>query len=223
MWHIRDGVEQTTDAVATIRPNDATFVGARHLLNGRSKISIQRPRFHQRQGGGQTIKRRFHDPSPIFIHVTNAKGFVKITVVSTQIVRRHVNVDDIPVLNFSIIRNTVTDHFVDGGTDRFWEIVVIQRGGITTSFQTRLVYDSIDLIRRHPRPDGPSGNVQNFSAHLTRVSQTVFSVQLFGSVDSDRVVMRLVSLFRLGNSGTVIGVVGLFDDAAAGGGDQPFG
>lgn len=42
------------------------------------------------------------------------------------VVERHVDVEDVTVFKFTLVGNAMTDYFVDGGADGFWEVAVVE-------------------------------------------------------------------------------------------------
>lgn len=98
------------------------------------------------------------------------------------VVERNVDVQNIPVLEDSMVRNSVADDFIYRCADRFGEVVVVQRRGICLkssleidvlgkkmfddphlSFYASLVHDFVNIIGCNARLDRSSRNIQDFS------------------------------------------------------------
>eukprot|EP00529_Nitzschia_sp_RCC80_P001596 CAMPEP_0113512818 /NCGR_PEP_ID=MMETSP0014_2-20120614/39535_1 /TAXON_ID=2857 /ORGANISM="Nitzschia sp." /LENGTH=91 /DNA_ID=CAMNT_0000409187 /DNA_START=510 /DNA_END=785 /DNA_ORIENTATION=+ /assembly_acc=CAM_ASM_000159 len=89
---------------------------------------------------------------------------------STFVVRRYININNITILDLTVVWDSMADNFVDTRADTFGEVVVIQRGWVTIPFDTCLMDDSVDFIRRNARPQGFAGNVKYLPSHPTRMS-----------------------------------------------------
>lgn len=201
-------VKQASNSMPTIGSHHTAFVGTCNLVNRRSQISVKSSRFHHRQGRRQTFKGCLHKFLSIGIHLSNTKCLIQISMVSTLVVGRDINIHNITVFDFSIIRNSVTNDLVNGSANTLGKIVIIQGRRITSSFYRCFVNDAIDFIRRRTHPTRFSTKIQHFSTHGTCMAQTIFAIQLFGSVHSNRVVIGFILSFRLRNASNVIGVVG---------------
>mmetsp|Transcript_7387 Transcript_7387/g.21654 ORF Transcript_7387/g.21654 Transcript_7387/m.21654 type:complete len:241 (-) Transcript_7387:233-955(-) len=188
MRDVRDGVKQCADSVTAISSVDAAFVRHGLFVDGRTQIAVQRAWPHQSKCGCQTFECRPNKALSVSVDLANTECFVEITVVSAQIVRRHIDVDNVSILNFSVIRNSMTNDFVDAGADRFWEVVVIQRRRVAHAFHACFVDNAINFIRGNAWTQGLAGEVQNFSSHLACVTQTVLRIQLLRRVNSNVVV-----------------------------------
>ncbi len=116
-------------------------------------------------------------------------------MVTSLIVDGNINVDDITVLNFSVIRNTVTDDFVDRRADTFGKVVVIQRRWVAATFDRGLMDDPVNLIRGYARPECLTSDIQHFTAHLAGMAETVFTVEFLFGVDTESRVGGPVLLF----------------------------
>jgi hypothetical protein len=115
------------------------------------------------------------------------------------------------ILNFSVVRNTMANHLIHTRAHAFGELIVIERRRVTLSFHTGFVDNAINLIGRDPHPEGVACNIQDFSSHPTGMAKARFAVQFFLRVNTNVFVTRFVLLFRLGDSGHVIRVVGSGD------------
>lgn len=95
MRDIGDGVEQTANAVATIRPDDTAAILLGHLLNGRAQIAIERTRLDHVHGGSQTFKGCLHHSTAILVNITDTKGLIQVTVKAPLVVGCHVQIHNI--------------------------------------------------------------------------------------------------------------------------------
>ena len=116
-------VEQRADSVPAVGSDDAALILARGLVDGRAQIAIERAGFDLVQRRCKTIEGCLHQFLAIVVHVANKEGLVQISVVSTFVVRRYVDVDDVTILNLSVVRDTVTNHLVHGSTNAFRETI----------------------------------------------------------------------------------------------------
>ena len=58
----------------------------------------------------------------------------------------YVQVDDISVLKRPIIRNSVTNYLIDGGTERLGELVIVVRRRICIVFDDEIMYDLVNMV-----------------------------------------------------------------------------
>mmetsp|Transcript_415 Transcript_415/g.587 ORF Transcript_415/g.587 Transcript_415/m.587 type:complete len:219 (-) Transcript_415:484-1140(-) len=132
---------------------------------------------------------------------------IKITMVSTLGVHCDVKIDNISILNLSVVGNTMADNFVDRSAYRFWEVVIVKRTGINPPFNTGLMNDPINFICGDANPKSLSGNVKNLPSHGTCVAETILCIKLLGTINADRIVARPIPLLRVGHTGNMISIV----------------
>lgn len=58
-------------------------------------------------------------------------------------------VDDITILQRTLIRNTVTDNLVDGSANALRVTMVVERAGIAIPLDRLFEHDFVNLIRGH--------------------------------------------------------------------------
>ena len=109
-------VEQLVDAMATVCANDTTVLGLGVLLNDVAEFTDQGAGLDSLDSLVKTLTSAFDYADVIGVGlgaVTNVVGFVKIGMV-TFVVQSDVDVEDVPIEQDSLIRNTVANDFVDG-------------------------------------------------------------------------------------------------------------
>jgi hypothetical protein len=84
---------------------------------------------------------------------------------------------------------------------------VVQRAWVTISFDTSLMDHTINFIRSHSHTKSLPSFVQDFSTHFAGMAQSIFGIQLFGGVDTDVVVVSLITSLRLRDSGRMVGII----------------
>ena len=95
------------------------------------------------------------------------------------------NVDDVPLLQLALIRNTVADHFVDRPAghisitiyvestsgdiraDGFWELAVVQGRRVCVPFYRSVMAHFVQEIGRNARLDVRRRDVENLAPELT--------------------------------------------------------
>ena len=60
-----------------------------------------------------------------------------------------IQIDDITILQRTVVRYPVTDDLIDRSTQRLREFVVIQRRGIGVVLYYEVVNHLVDIVRRH--------------------------------------------------------------------------
>mmetsp|Transcript_17676 Transcript_17676/g.38528 ORF Transcript_17676/g.38528 Transcript_17676/m.38528 type:complete len:258 (+) Transcript_17676:259-1032(+) len=211
MWNVGTCMEERSNTVPTISTDHTAFIFLCNTFNRFAQIAVQCSGSNHGHGGCQTFKRRSHQALPISVHLSDAKSFIQITVIATSIVCCHVQVDNVSILNFPKVGNAVTNHFIDTGTDTFWEIVIIQRRRITVAFHTSIVHNAINFIRGHAHAQRLSSHIQHFAPHLAGVSEArnfFRAVQFRVGINPNVRLTGLVALFGIGNTGGVVGVIG---------------
>lgn len=130
--NIRCAVEELVDSVATIRLYNGAVAGLGVLLNRVSRVAEKHTRLDQVDGLVQTFTCGFHHAHSIGVRerlVSNIVGLVDITVESL-VVQSDINVDNIAILQGSLVGDTVADGLVDGGADGLGEVHVVQGRGV---------------------------------------------------------------------------------------------
>lgn len=130
--NVRSAVEQLVDTVTAVALDDAAVAALGMFLNHISGISEKHAGLHQLDGFVQTLSRSFDDANGLRVRaglVSNIVGFVKIAVVAV-VVQSHVDVDNVTILERSLVGDAVADGLVDRGADGLGEIHVVQGRGI---------------------------------------------------------------------------------------------
>lgn len=180
----RRGMEMCVDAVATPGCNDFATSGLGMLLDDGSKVSYRRAGLHNRNGLVQAFSRRFNYPDRIWVRlgsIADIVGFVEVSMISL-VIDRYVEIEDVTIEEESLVGYPVADHFVWRGTQRFREVIIVQRRRICLfvvrksvlsvsdviltylPFHTSLVADLVKIICGDARPELGSDNVQHFAA-----------------------------------------------------------
>ena len=107
------------DSVTTVRLDSAAISALGMLLDNVAIIFVCGPWLDCLDCLCQTLSRCLNKSYRIRIRerlVADVICFVKITMVPA-VVKGHVDVDDIAVLQYVVVGNTVADNFIDRGTD----------------------------------------------------------------------------------------------------------
>mmetsp|Transcript_25830 Transcript_25830/g.48905 ORF Transcript_25830/g.48905 Transcript_25830/m.48905 type:complete len:239 (-) Transcript_25830:187-903(-) len=136
---------------------------------------------------GRTFKlHSYRDASPIGFWATLAAivdivtGTTLITdddcstVIPVHAIEKAADIKGYHVAQFqwSGIRNSVTNDFIDTGTHRFGKSGIIQWTGIRAGLNQRVVHDGIDGIRRDAGLGDGTGHIQRSSCQTCRLSHT---------------------------------------------------
>lgn len=90
----------------------------------------------------QTFTSSINQLAALFVNIANEIRFVQVSVVSVQ-VAGHIEIDNIAILQWSLIWDTVTNDFVDRCTARLGEVVIVQWRWICSTFYGCIVNDSV--------------------------------------------------------------------------------
>mmetsp|Transcript_19493 Transcript_19493/g.32014 ORF Transcript_19493/g.32014 Transcript_19493/m.32014 type:complete len:210 (+) Transcript_19493:325-954(+) len=194
MWNIRGSMKQTSNTMATIGSYHRTLVCLSHTMYCRTQVTVQSPWLYHSQCRLKTFKCRLDDTTTICIDITDTKSFVQVTMVSSSAVSCYINIHDIPILNFSIVRNPVADYLVHTCTNGLWKVIVVERRGITITFHTCFMDNAINFICRHTHTARLPSSIQDFSSHGTCITQIALSLQLFRTIDTNAAVRCTITL-----------------------------
>ena len=92
---IGNGVKEGANAVTAVGAIHAAFRLFSTAFNGTAQITVQRPWFYHTHGLFQAIKCSFHEALTVFIHISNHIGFVQIGVITTLVINRNIQIDDV--------------------------------------------------------------------------------------------------------------------------------
>lgn len=105
-------------------------------------------------------------------------------LISRMTGRPRTDVDDVSLLKFSLVRDTVADDFIDRSktiqvwsshgislkqylrADRFRELTVVQRRRVRITLDACVVHNLVDVIRRNAWFDSRRCDVEDFSGKL---------------------------------------------------------
>ena len=87
---------------------------------------------------------------------------VQVAVVAVQD-GRDVHVDNVAVLELTQVGDPVADHLIYRGTERLWEVVIVERRRIRPRLDGDVVHESVDFISGHPGPDDPVRRVETLT------------------------------------------------------------
>lgn len=125
-------VEELIDAMTAVGLDDAAVAGLGMFFNDIAGIAEQHAGLDQLNRLFQTLAGGFHHSHCFGVCaslLSNIVSLVKVTV-EALVVKCHIDVDDVSVLQWSLIGDTVADGLVDRCADRLWEVHIVQRRGI---------------------------------------------------------------------------------------------
>lgn len=125
-------MKQRVDAVTAIRLDSVAIPALGQFLDDASVFLECGTWLHNSDGSIETVAGSFDDTDSFRVGaclVADVVSFVDVSV-EAVVVECDVYVDNVAVLENALIGDTVTDGFVDAGTDGFGEVVVIERGWV---------------------------------------------------------------------------------------------
>jgi len=113
--------------VAAVRFNYATAFRFCVFFNNASRFAEEHTGFDDFDGFIEAFSGCFDDADGITVcksFLSDIVGFVEVAVEATM-VEADVEIDDVAVEEDTLIRNAMTDNFVDGGAEGFGEVDVV--------------------------------------------------------------------------------------------------
>ena len=135
MQNVWVGVKDRSNSVTTKVANGGKASFHHNIFNDGTDILVVVARFAKVHGRYPAIIRRLQQFLGCLIRFAGNKHFRTVTVVSVQ-VARNVKIDQVTLIELAIIGDAVTNHFIDGGTARIGESMVIERGRVGSSLKT---------------------------------------------------------------------------------------
>lgn len=120
-------MEELAHSMTAVRPDNTAVLLLGVLLNDVSKLADQNTRLDSLDRLLQTLAGSLDDTNSIRVSLgllTNVVGLVEIGMV-TSVVKRNVEIQNVAVHQHSLIRNSMANNFVNGGTAGLGEIVVV--------------------------------------------------------------------------------------------------
>ena len=130
--HVGRAVEQRVNPVPAIRPDSAAVPGLGVFLDDVAKLPDRGTRLHGLDREVEALPRRLNHPNRIGVClrlIADVVGLVQVAVV-TFVVKGDVEVEDIAVQEYPLIRDTVADDLVRRGADRLGKVVVVEGRGV---------------------------------------------------------------------------------------------
>mmetsp|Transcript_2424 Transcript_2424/g.5130 ORF Transcript_2424/g.5130 Transcript_2424/m.5130 type:complete len:296 (+) Transcript_2424:452-1339(+) len=181
MQNIRCRVKDAADPVSTKVPHGRKAKRDNVLLHNASQFLVISARLNKLTSFDPAVVCGLQEFLALFINVANDKHFTAITMIAIQI-HRDIDIHNIPVLQYSIIWNSVTYDLVHTRTATLGKAVVVERRWVGTRRQNGIVNNRIDFIRRDARFDRPPRQIENLSCQFARGSHLF---NLFGFLDLD--------------------------------------
>lgn len=124
---VRRAVEELVDSVSAVGADYAAVTGLGMLLNDVAKLTEENTWLNGLDGKVQALSRALSDTDGVRISlglITNVVSLVEISVVAL-VVKSNINVEDVTILQHSLIGDAVTDDLVRRCADRLGEVVVV--------------------------------------------------------------------------------------------------
>ena len=126
--HVRDGVKQLIDTMATVCLHNRAVVGFGNFLDRVTVIPEECAWLDLFDGLVQRIAGGFHDPNVVRILSSgraDVVGLIQVAMEAT-VIERYVDVENVAVHEGSVVGNAVADNFVDARANGFREMAVIE-------------------------------------------------------------------------------------------------
>jgi len=129
--HIGCAVEELVDAVAAVSLDNAAVVGFGDLLNRVAVISEEGTRLDELDRFFQTVAGGLDNAHAVGVLVgfTDVVGLVQVAVEAT-VVQSDIDVENVPILQRTLVGNTVADDFVGRCADGLGEVAVVEWRGV---------------------------------------------------------------------------------------------
>mmetsp|Transcript_20646 Transcript_20646/g.62820 ORF Transcript_20646/g.62820 Transcript_20646/m.62820 type:complete len:250 (-) Transcript_20646:1121-1870(-) len=114
--HVGRRVEERPDAVAAVAAHDAAAVLLRAARDGRPEVRVVRARPAHVHGHLEALEGALHELAALLVHGAHEERLVQVRVEPAD-VHRHIDVDDVAVLQRALIGDAVADHLKGG---RLW-------------------------------------------------------------------------------------------------------
>jgi len=150
MRNVRCAMEEFVHAMTGIRPYNATAIGLCDWFYGLSDVPEECTRLAHLDGFVEAFTSDFYKFSVLIRYLSDWIGGIEIAMHSI-VIEGHVKIHDVAFNQFSLIRDTVADDFVDGSANRFRKLSIIQGGGVRVPVESSLMNNCIDFIRRYTR------------------------------------------------------------------------
>ena len=115
--------------MSAIGPDDATILRFRVFLDDTARFPDQHSWLHNLNGLGQTLASCLDDPNRIAVSNglgSNIVGLVQVAMKATM-VEGHVEVENVTIHEYTLVRDAVADDLVKRSADRLGEAIVVQR------------------------------------------------------------------------------------------------
>jgi hypothetical protein len=123
--NIGSGVKGLPDAVPAKVAHRGKAPGHNVIFNDRSNILVVVAGFHKLTGRDPRVVRGLEQGSTLFVGFSRDEHFTAVSVKAIQ-VYGNVEIDNVSFLQSAIVRNAVTNHFVDTRATRLRKAVIIQ-------------------------------------------------------------------------------------------------
>lgn len=108
MWHVRGSVEQLVYSMSAIRLHNAKAMLLNMLLDNVSDFAIPFARFNDVNGFAQCLVCDLNELLVLIRDVTNKESLIQIAV-ETSVIDGHVQVTDVPVLEWPRVWDAMTE------------------------------------------------------------------------------------------------------------------
>lgn len=120
-----------------------------------------------------------------------------------------VYIDYVSILDGPVVRDAVTDDFIDTGADGLGELVIVEWTGISIVVDDELVDCLVYFVSSHSFLDCPVGYIQSLPPQK---GEFLHLLDVFISVDQNGPLVRSVHLFSRDGTVVVVWFLDVFGD-----------
>ena len=147
MRHERLGVELLADAVPAEIRHDRIAVRMGVIAAGRAHVAEEMPRLRRGDAALHALARHAHEALGCGAHLADhvhARSIGVITVVE----RRHVDIDDVPLLEDGLLRrDAAADHIIDGDADALGIALEIEIRRERAALREKIIHRGVERRR----------------------------------------------------------------------------
>ena len=127
MWHIWRAVKELVDTVATVGLHNSAIARFGVFFYRIPWVAEEHTGLHESNRLLQAFPSSLDDTHIFRVLRCLGSYVIRLVQVAVEalVIEGHIEVENIAVNEYTLIRNTVTDYFVRGGADRFGEMDVV--------------------------------------------------------------------------------------------------
>ena len=173
-------VEEVVDTVAGVPADDRVALGLDNLLNLVANVAVGDAGLADGNGLLHGLLGRGDEVERLLVDVADGISSVQVAVEAVvdcsvrralgrsnfKLTEGNVEVDNVAVLEGTLVRDTVADDLVDGRADRLGELCVVEGRGVAVALDAGLVADTVELVGGDADADMGRDEVEHLAGEL---------------------------------------------------------